>query len=710
MPGMKTIHLIFNAHIDPIWLWPWTSGLDEALATCRSACERLERHPDLRFTQGEGWIFQQVEQCDPALFARIRGHIASGRWDISGSWWIQPDCNLPGAEGLAKQIALGRAYMQSRFGQASRIGYNVDSFGHAATLPGLMRAAGQDSYVMMRPQEHEMKLPARLFRWRGFDGGPEVTTFRIAGAYCTRGLWLDHLQRSLSELPDGIDHTMCFLGVGDHGGGPTEEQIAWVREHWERIPGARLEFSTPARYFAAIAAQIPALPLVTGELQHHAIGCFGVHRAVKTGVRRAEHRLHQAQQVVAGLAPAQQAAAAPRLAEAWEKTCFHMFHDTMGGTCIPSAYRQVDDQLGFAAAIADEACQTGMRQRMNAIPEAPVQRVVLLNASDTAAEGWFECEPWLEDHARGDLDLCDEHDRPIATQVMHSEALAWGPARLLFRARLEAGQMRPLRVHRRKPAAPPCGVETIGERLVSIAGGVAVDPAAHRIEAAGLALAPRLHLIEDATDTWSHGIDRFPEGPAEAAQWDAPALWERGPLMASAISHGRIGGSRLCAEWRVYAGEAMAELRLRVWWNERRKLLKLVLPLPAAASARRDGIPGASLARACDGRELPLRDWTLVELAGGQRLGVVCPDVFALDGSRERLRFTLLRGALLAHHEPHQPNAARMSWSDQGEHEFRFRFHLGSPEAADLEAQALAWQRPPLMADLTRGMPCRFPA
>ena len=26
---MKTVHLVFNAHLDPIWLWPWEAGLDE---------------------------------------------------------------------------------------------------------------------------------------------------------------------------------------------------------------------------------------------------------------------------------------------------------------------------------------------------------------------------------------------------------------------------------------------------------------------------------------------------------------------------------------------------------------------------------------------------------------------------------------------------------------------------------------------------------
>ena len=26
------VHMVANAHIDPVWLWPWQAGADEALA------------------------------------------------------------------------------------------------------------------------------------------------------------------------------------------------------------------------------------------------------------------------------------------------------------------------------------------------------------------------------------------------------------------------------------------------------------------------------------------------------------------------------------------------------------------------------------------------------------------------------------------------------------------------------------------------------
>ncbi|MGB9624407.1 MAG: alpha-mannosidase, partial [Phycisphaerae bacterium] len=150
---MVTVHLVFNAHIDPVWLWPWQSGVDALLSTCRSACDRLDRHQDLHFTRGEAWAYNEIERIDPALFERIREYIRAGRWHVGNGWWIQPDCNGPSAFGLDQQIKLGKEYCLARFGFFPRTAYNADSFGHAASLPGLLRANGQDRYVFMRPQE-----------------------------------------------------------------------------------------------------------------------------------------------------------------------------------------------------------------------------------------------------------------------------------------------------------------------------------------------------------------------------------------------------------------------------------------------------------------------------------------------------------------------------------------------------------------------------
>lgn len=711
---MITVHLIPNAHLDPIWLWPWQAGLDAALATCRSACDLLDRHRDLTFARGEAWVYDQIERVDPELFQRIARHIAGGQWEIVNGWWIQPDCNQPSGFAMQKQIELGKRYFQARFGRFPRVAYNVDSFGHAATLPAILRAAGQDRYVMMRPQEHEMRLPARLFRWRGYAGGPEVVAFRIAGSYnTTHGPSVEHVRASLSELPAGVKHTMCFIGVGDHGGGPSEELIQWCRDNERAIDGCRLVFSTPARFFDAIdEEQLAAtLPLVTGELQHHAIGCYSVYRPIKTALRRAEQAMAQAE-VARRSDPHPSADIEPRLEQAWRHVCFNHFHDTLGGTCIPSAYPQAEAQLGSALASADEIVHHSFRRQMRSLPDDPMQRIAMFNASDEAFDGYAVFEPWLEwKKWQPGWRLLDESGAVVPHQVLESEALAHAniPA-LLFRARVSPSQMRTLRIDRaREPSA------AVESRVRASAQSLHAPDAEVQLAAwpvlrlvRDVTVSPRLDLIEDTTDTWSHGIDRYGEESIATATWEPAVIVDQGPIMASAICAGRIGDSGLWAEFRVYHDEPFVEMNLRVRWVEQRKVLKLTIPTTPAAAvenrARIDGILGGHLERDPDGKERPLRDWTMMNLSNGNRLGIVAPDVFALDATSARIRLTLLRSCWMAFHEPYEGPGPRGIFSDQGVHHFRFRFFAGGIDPQQMDRQAKMLQRPLIFADLTRGM------
>jgi alpha-mannosidase len=711
---MITVHLVFNSHIDPVWLWPWQSGVDALLATCRSACDRLEEHQDLHFTRGEAWVYNEIEHIDPALFERIREHIRDGRWHVGNGWWIQPDCNGPSAFGLDQQIKLGKEYCLSRFGLFPRTAYNVDSFGHAATLPGLMRANGQDRYVFMRPQEHELELPARIFRWRGHTDGDEVIAFRIARAYTTREITAEHVLASLEGLPGGVRHTMCFVGLGDHGGGATERQIAWCREHEKTLDGCRLVFSSPDTFFDAIAEEVVRLPLVVGELQHHSIGCYSVCRAAKVGVRRAEHKLAQAE-IVRRKDPRPELDSGQRMTEAWQRVCFGHFHDTFGGSCIPSAYEQIHAQLGLSLAVADEMIHRGLRRIIQELPDDRMQRIVLLNASEGPYEGYIEHEPWFDlegwqPHWR----LLDERDGVVPHQCLDAEGLIpkdhQAFVRLLFRVHVEPGGLRVLRIDTQggsRPASPWRGkasrmrISNDGDTAVRLAG----DGGMCFAHGTCLPL-PRLELIEDLTDTWTHEADRYGTDPAVAPKWRAPRVLDAGPLMAAVQRQGRIADSEVVMEYRVYADEPFVECLLRVHWRARHKLLKLTLLLPALQGRRRDGIPGGELLREPDGKERPVRDRTLLELPGGQRIGLLFPDVYALDATPEAVRLTLLRSPKMAHDYRYQDPAPRATYADQGVHEFRFRFFCGQNVDGNLlDRQALMMHRPPAIADLTRGMP-----
>ena len=708
---MITVHMIGNAHLDPAWLWRRSDGVDAALATARSACDRLEEHADFVFTCSASWFHEQVERHDPALFERVRRFVEAGRWRIVGGMVIEPDCNLPSPASFARQLDVGQRWFQEHFGRAATVGYNIDSFGHTAYLPRFLRKVGIDSYVFMRPGPEERDLPARLFRWRSPDGR-EVTAFRIAGAYTTAAADLrEHVERALTLLPEGIDQTMCFYGVGDHGGGPTNAQIEWIAAHAEGIEGVRLAFSHPQAFFDAIASQIEGLPVVEGELQHHAIGCYSVERRIKVAMRRAQGRLVQAAQTLRALPDAAPPDAREALDAAWRKVLFNQFHDILGGTCIEPESRRAAGEMTDAEAAADGVITTATRRAFRAEAEPGTHKIVVFNPADRPFQGWVEHEPWLAPGREGDLRLLSEDDRTIETQAIDPLSMT-GARRLLFRTRVPARGRRVLRI----VAAPDEPADGQDDAAILPPEGLTVDPRAlgngairADLRRDGIEIGRwrlRLEVCDDPTDTWTHchgGASRFDGAVLGPISWRLPAdVVERGPLRAALRVRGGFGRCRVWCRAALCRGEPLLRLHLRVVWAEVRRRLRLRVDAPGSIIERTDLVSGGPQDRPIDALEYPVSGGMLLGTEG-DRLAIVAPEVFSAGVEPGAVNLTLLRSPYAAHHDPF-PAADRPDQpvTDSGSHDLTLLLWPGC--GADIGAvERLAGQMlmPPIAWDLT---------
>jgi alpha-mannosidase len=731
---MITVHMIGNAHLDPVWLWRWPAGVAEALATCRTACDLLDDEPDVVFTRSDAWLYERVEALDAGLFDRIRAHVAAGRWAVVGGWYVQPDCNLPLAASFAKHMELGLRHAREKLGVDVTVGYNVDSFGHTAALPRLLRAAGYDSYVFMRPMAHEMALPAALFRWRTpGDSGPGVIAWRLPLTYCPAADDLSgEVRAALAAAVPGVDHVMCFYGVGDHGGGPTRRQTAWIRSHRDSFEGARLAFSHPRAFFDAVTPQAAALPEVTGEMQMHAVGCYSVVRGIKVGMRRAEHALLAAEAAAAAFPAHAPQDASVRLAGAWRLALFNQFHDICGGTSLADACDDARDQLGAARSAAEGVLYDTLFRRAADLPADRSQRVVAFNPSDAPFDGWIRWEPWF--NWRGfEGWIADAGGRPVPHQVLPGDPVVRDAFSLLWPARIAPRGLAVFTLRSGtsgEPAAPPApdSAARLTVSQTAVANGcwtAAVGTDERLLRFAGSLLESlRVEVREDPSDTWSHGIDRYAGAVAGCFHPTGSVVEEAGPLRASLRVEAAFGRSTLGISARLYAGDPRLELEMRVDWRERHRVAKLALRFAGPLARRTDGIQDMGLERPQDGREYPLVDWTVARVENGGIVGVACPDCFALSGESREVALTLLRSPVFAWHDPAVPDRDRPHLcTDQGEHRFRFVVRAeavgdaggtqtggartGGAEAvgARCGADALAFHRPPACFDWTKGMP-----
>lgn len=108
---MKRLHLICNAHLDPIWQWEWEEGAAAALSTFQSAANLAEKY-DYIFCHNEVNLYKYTEKYAPALFAQIQKLVKQGKWHIMGGWYLQPDCLMPSGEGMLRQIREGELYFK----------------------------------------------------------------------------------------------------------------------------------------------------------------------------------------------------------------------------------------------------------------------------------------------------------------------------------------------------------------------------------------------------------------------------------------------------------------------------------------------------------------------------------------------------------------------------------------------------------------------
>ena len=87
MSEKSRIHLIGNAHLDPIWLWRWQEGCGEVLQTFRSALDRLNEYPDFVFTCSSAAYYKWVEEIAPDMFEEIVEKVKEGRWVPVNGWF-----------------------------------------------------------------------------------------------------------------------------------------------------------------------------------------------------------------------------------------------------------------------------------------------------------------------------------------------------------------------------------------------------------------------------------------------------------------------------------------------------------------------------------------------------------------------------------------------------------------------------------------------
>lgn len=350
---MKTIHLIPNAHLDPVWLWDWREGANEAIATAQSVLDLMDRYRQLTFAHGEANFYEPILRYRMDLIERIKRYIAEGRWEIVGGNYVQGDDNYPETATMLQQFRTGKAFFKRHFGVDVDVAWSADSAGHAAGLPNILSHEGFKYFGFSRPPESSLHLPNHSFCWRGL-GGAEILCVRGAIGYQTeRTNMAEAIQAILDAHADcPQDNLFLPMGLGDHGGGPSarnvEDAIAYADVH----PEIHLVFSTFKRLFHALDAEKAKLPTVEGELNFYFRGVYFNNAPIKHAFRDVEGAVQKAERTCAVVGLLLGQTQPTDFSEEWKGLLFNTFHDILPGDSID---RVNQEQLRWMGAVRHAA-------------------------------------------------------------------------------------------------------------------------------------------------------------------------------------------------------------------------------------------------------------------------------------------------------------------------------------------------------------------
>jgi alpha-mannosidase len=593
-PTEGAVWLTGHAHIDLAWLWPLEETRRKARRTFHTVTGLMDRYPGLYFNQSSAQLYSWIEHDDPALFEKIQTYVRADRWELVGGMWVEPDGNLPAGESWVRQLLFGQRYFQSRFGRPAKVAWLPDSFGFTGGLPQLLVSAGIPYFFTHKLTWNERNpFPYDLYWWEGIDGtrvlahsfanpdsgyNARVTAKEVAETWRNFGGKRMH------------DFSLLAFGYGDGGGGPSEEML----ERFARLnefPGLpRLKIGRVTEFYESISTRL--LPVWVGEqyLEYHR-ATFTTQGRVKSLHRRLEHALVEAE-AAATLAYVWHGRSYPQeeLNRVWQILLLNEFHDILPGSSIHSVY------------------ETAHREFTSALDETVRLREDALALSDPATapaeypKGGGRAAPSAEEGLIWNLQLHDRplfveiarlnspvrfsvYERELVTQRLEGDRLLVGAADVIVPS-LSAVLLRPVPGETAATFSPLYvdrrGIENENLRIRVYGDGALAsiyDKVCGREILAGRG--NQLWLFTDIPrrfDAWDVDASYADEG-VELLALGEPEVIERGPLRGALRVIRHQDNIEIAQDYRLSAHSRLLEIRTRVRWRGRRRLLRALFPL-----------------------------------------------------------------------------------------------------------------------------------
>jgi alpha-mannosidase len=423
---------------DTFWLIPHTHWegavfktreeyLDMGLPNILTAVRLLKEHPNYRFVLDQVAYFKPFLERYPEEASAFRKFVAEGRLQIVGGLDVMPDDNIPGGESFVRQILYGKSYCRKELGVEVKVGWLLDTFGHNAQLPQILRLAGYNSFWFSRGVEDRSKMRSE-FLWEGLDG-TRIPAFWLPFSYG----YLSGPPTNLAGFTDFIkkkwERLTPFSRGGDRVGlagfdvSEPELYVASLVKEFNRQSNMpfTLRIGLPTD-FESMVANRTDLPVLAGERNPLFQGVYSSRIELKQRMRDIERLLTTVEKFEALANWLGSRMDEQMLWRAWEPALFNVTHDLSSGVMTDGVYADTVSSYDFSRRLANELLENCTGSIVSQIDtRGPGIALVVFNSLGWRRTDAAEADVGFAEPDVADFALLDSTGKVVPSQLVDSE-------------------------------------------------------------------------------------------------------------------------------------------------------------------------------------------------------------------------------------------------------------------------------------------------
>lgn len=723
-----TLYFDANAHIDAAWLWRDKETIEVCKNTFSSVLNMMDARPDFTYTQSAAAYYDWMERLYPDVFTKMQQRVKEGRWEVVGGMWVEPDCNLPGGESWMHHLLYSTRYFNKKFGVKIKIGWNPDSFGYNWNIPQFYANAGVDAFITQKMGWSEKNIfPYHLFWWEAPNGSRVLCYFPFdyVNAVDDPARTVDQLRQY--EANSGVRKMLILFGVGDHGGGPSNEMLDRI-EHLKTLDVfPAIETGTAGGFLDWLRkSDLSGLPVWNDELylEYHQ-GTFTTQAKMKEWNRRSEVLLTNAEKFSTIASMFGAAYNRNDLEEAWRNVLFNQFHDILPGSGIRENYIDATEKYRVVENIGKFELNRSMAQIARQVNTSAVRKATPVLVFNSLS--WERSDVGVISLPEGDdaaYALFETSGKEIPSQTIRARKYS---RELLFVAnRIPPYGYKLYELRKQKPGA---GAGTIAVSRTSLENEffrITIDPDSGWVKSildkrnGGRELlngyGGEVQLLEDkprAWDAWNIGLTgvKFPtrlrtievaeSGPVRAIIRIVRDYLK--PGVRKDLPTPDYPSSFFTQDIMLYAGLDRIDFKTDADWWEEKTMIKVAFPVTVTDTAATYEIPYGVIRRSTQMRnswdsakvEVPAQRWADLS-QGDYGVSLLNKSKYGYDIKGSVMRLSLLRSPIWP-----DPTA------DRGKHSIEYALypHKGDWKQGQTVQRGYEYNNPlmPLIGDVHKG-------